>query len=216
MHVVSSFIGSFHGLIRSFFRFLAETTAQPDRAFLEQEQNLVQLAQQGSDQAFTQIYHHYFPQIYAFVMRRCGHQQLTEDLTSQVFLKAFKNLQEYQSRGFTFGAWLYRIAGNTLADHYRKASTRSELATDELPERADESRLAHEEIISEQQRAEILNMVEQLNEKDQRIITLKFFAELSVKEIAKVVSLSPNAVSVRIYRALDKLRQQAERMEVSS
>jgi RNA polymerase sigma-70 factor, ECF subfamily len=212
--VFTSFLSTLHAFLRVFSRYFS--AGEPNPSFLEHEQDVVVMAQQGNGQAFSQLYEHYFPQIYAFIMRRCGHQQLTEDLTSQVFLKAFKNLRDYQPRGYTFGAWVYRIATNALMDHYRKASTRSEHPTDELPERADQSRLAHEEIESEQQRQELLSLVDRLNEKDKHIITLKFFAELSVKEIAKVVSLSPNAVSVRIYRALDTLRQHAERTEVVS
>lgn len=206
---------SVHGLFRRFSLFLAEITGEHG-AFLENEQSIVLMAQQGDHRAFTDLYNHYFPQIYAFIMRRCGHQQLTEDITSQVFLKAYKNLADYKPRGYTFGAWLYRIASNTLMDHYRKASTRSEQTTDVLPERADESRLAHEELVSTQNKEELLALVETLPEKDKRIISLKFFAELSVTEIAKVVSLSPNAVSVRIYRALEKLREQAQSVQLGS
>jgi len=174
---------------------------------LENEKDLVKSAKNGDSQAFTDLYNHYFPKIYSYLIRRTGHEQTTEDLTSQVFLKAFNKLPKFAITSAPFGAWLFRIAANTLTDYYRKASRNKEFASDALPERIDESKSALEEVMTKETKEEVLALVGKLPKKDQQMVELRFLAELGVKEISAIVELSPNVVSVRIYRAVKKLQK---------
>lgn len=181
--------------------------ASDDDFALENEKAVVKAAKNGDSQAFTELYNHYFPKIYSYLMRRTGHQETTEDLTSKVFLKAFDKLPKFSITSAPFGAWLYRIAANTLTDYYRKASRNREFAAEVLPEKIDESKSAHDEVLTKEVKEEVLSLVSQLPKKDQQIVELRFLAELGVKEIAAIVELSPNVVSVRIYRAVKKLQK---------
>jgi len=175
------------------------------------ERKFVKLAKQGDSEAFTDLYNHYFPKIYAFIMRRTGHQQTAEDLTSQVFLKAFNKLPAFTITAAPFGAWLFRIASNTLTDYYRKASRTREFASEQLPEQPDESLDTSTLVISEEAKEQVLGLIAELPTKDQKIIELRFLAELSVKEISAIIELSPNVISVRIYRAVKKLHSLAQK-----
>ena len=97
---------------------------------LENEAEIVERAK-TDEAAFAILYDHYFPRIYAYIFKRAGNRETAEDILSMTFLRAFTNLKRYQSRGFLFGAWLYRIATNNLMDHYRKHKDGAEMNLDE-------------------------------------------------------------------------------------
>src|SRR5512142_3067606 len=85
---------------------------------LDNERRLVESAQAGDGDAFSQLYEAYFDRVYRFVYFRVADLEVAEDLASQVFLKAWENLHRYRPRG-PFLAWLYAIARNTVIDTYR-------------------------------------------------------------------------------------------------
>lgn len=203
--IVSPILGAFtKGLISSGIFLFADVNKDDIR--LENEKNIVHEAKKGDNQAFTELYNHYFPKVYAYIIRRTGHQQTAEDITSKVFLKAFSKLPTFSFTGAPFGAWVFRIAANTLIDHYRKASNNKERATEHLPENPDQANSAHEEVMANESKELVLSMVAKLPPKDRQLVELRFLAELGVKEISAIVELSPNVVSVRIYRAIKKLK----------
>lgn len=174
---------------------------------LENEKELIKQAQQGNEDSFTELYNHYFPRVYGFVIKRCGHQQTAEDITSQVFLKAFAKLPKFVYQGAPFGAWVFKIASNALIDYYRKASTNRERVVETLPEHPEDLTHVHEDMLSAESKEEVLRLVARLGKKDQEVIHLKFFAELSVQEISAMLEVSPNNISVRIFRAVKKLQK---------
>src|SRR5262249_8673313 len=85
------------------------------------ERLLIEAAQ--SDPArFGELYEDNFARVYAFIARRVRNRQEAQDLTSQVFSRALANLRQFEWRGKPFVAWLYRMASNAIADHYRAQS----------------------------------------------------------------------------------------------
>lgn len=176
---------------------------------LENEKQLLKAAKNGDEQAFRQIYEFYFPKIYSYIIKRCGHQQTAEDITSQVFLKAFTKLPGYRITRAPFGAWVFKIATNSLTDHYRKNPSNVELSSDTLPEFEDNSSSADDHILLLENKQKAYSLLSVLSKDDQHILQLRFFAELSVKEVAQVLKVTENAASVRIYRALNRLKKSA-------
>ena len=94
-------------------------TVKKSRMPLADEPNLVRQAKVGDSDAFGTLYDAYLERIYRFVYFRVEDQQTAEDITSQVFLKAWENLGRFQIGGTPFLAWLYTIAHNAVIDHYR-------------------------------------------------------------------------------------------------
>src|SRR5437588_13020280 len=86
-----------------------------------EERELVERAKEDPE-AFGALYDRYFPQIYRFTYSRVRDQSLAEDVTSEVFFKALRNIKRYTYSGHPFSAWLYHIALNAVADHYRGAA----------------------------------------------------------------------------------------------
>jgi len=93
---------------------------------LENEAQIVEMAKKD-DQAFEVLYDFYFPKIYGYIYKRVGSFDVAQDLVSITFIKVFNNLDGYQYKGYSFSAWIYRIATNNLIDYYRKANRKKEI-----------------------------------------------------------------------------------------
>src|SRR5271155_3376369 len=86
---------------------------------IDGEEKLIKDAVRGDSSAFGLLYDHYQPMIYRFVVVKVGRREEAEDITHQVFMNAWQNVNDYRHRGYPFSSWLYRIARNQVIDHYR-------------------------------------------------------------------------------------------------
>src|SRR5437762_5038793 len=82
--------------------------------------NLILKAKQGNAEAFGQIYDQFVRRIFKFVRLKIQNQQEAEDIVQETFVKAYKGLANLKMENLNFSAWLYRIAYNTVNDHFRK------------------------------------------------------------------------------------------------
>ncbi len=161
---------------------------------------------------FADLYHLYFPKVFAYVYGRVQDKELSLDIVSDVFEKAFMKKQSLRSPD-AFGSWLFTIARNEVSSHWRKEKP----AAKAVQEAAWENELTHqppspEETLLHKERIDNLTgLLRQLPRREQEIISLKFDAELTNREIAAVLKTSEVNVRVTIFRALRKLR---ERMQV--
>ena len=159
--------------------------------------------------AFAALYDFYFPKIWAYVIRRVGHTETAEDIVSQVFLKITEALPKRKNNA-PFGAWVFRIATNTLIDYYRVSGRRR---TEELPA---EDTIAGNELSPDrftEARAmfcEVEEILSSFPEREKRIVGLRFFAGLSNEEIAEVENVSEGNAAVIVHRALEKIRQHSK------
>lgn len=175
-------------------------------ANLENEKDLVEKAK-TDDQSFEVLYDFYFPKVYGYLFKRLGHRETTEDLVSKTFLKIFTGLKKYAPSGCPFGAWVFRIATNNLIDFYRRQSQRREIDLADIAEPKDETIQIEAAIMSRQLQSQVRFVLQRLPEKDQKIIHLRYFAEMSGKEIAAILSLSESSVRVTLFRALKKFHK---------
>ena len=97
---------------------------------LDGEDRIIERAIRGEASAFGELYDHYQPKIYRFVVIKVARREEAEDLTHQAFLNAWQNISVYRNVGFPFGSWLYHIARNLVIDHYR--SKRDHLDLEEI------------------------------------------------------------------------------------
>ncbi len=160
------------------------------------------------DEAFGVLYDFYFQKIYAYTSRRVGHRQTTEDLVSQIFIKAFTKLDTYKKSKGSFKSWLYRVATNTIIDHYRKSGRKKEVGIDSVFSLESSEKLPDHVAEETFESKKISKVISRLKIKEQEIIQLKFFAELSNIEIAETLRISHSYAGVRIYRALKSFKQE--------
>jgi len=185
------------------------TTLDPQK-----ERELVEQAKQ-SLKAFDQLYEHYLPRIYGFVFNRTRSKMIAEDVVSQTFMKAMTKIKTFQYRGFTFGAWLYRIAHNSLMDYYRKHPNVKPL---DVSRTESEDNVDHEAERMEKQQI-ILEALQKLPKQYQQVLSLKYFEELTNDEMAQVLGCRKGTLAVKLHRslrALQKVLEKDTRIELST
>ncbi len=180
------------------------STLHKTKEDIESEILLIKRAQ--TDPAcFGPLYDSYYKPVFLFVYRRTDDEDLTADLTSQVFLKAITYLPKYEHKGLPFSAWLFRIAVNEVNMFFRKHKNRRSLSIE------DESLERMAEEIGETDKEEkielLLKGIQELDEEDVQYIELRFFEDRSFKEIADIMNITENNAKVRTYRILDKIKK---------
>lgn len=153
--------------------------------------------------AFGELYDRYFDDIYHYIARRVGDTATAEDLAAAVWERALIAIERYEIRGLPFAAWLYRIAGNVVANHHRQQRLRQLVPLLPSHARTDPSDAF---IRSESVRSAFAA----LSTPDQEVLSLYYYAGLSAAEMAEVLDCSLSAVHKRLGRARDRLRLQLE------
>lgn len=166
------------------------------------ERRLIEAAQRDP-RCFAELYENNFERVYAFIARRVFDREHAQDLTADVFHNALKNLASFEWRGVPFAAWLYRIAGNAIADRGKRAALHEAMKLREIPlqESSSESDLADVE-----HRARLFKLVEKLPVDQRRVITMRFAEEKSIAEIANDIGRSEGAIKQLQFRGLQSLR----------
>ena len=166
---------------------------------------LLKQAQQGDTEAFGQIYELYSPLVFRFLVAHLDNSLDAEDLTEDVFLRAWQALPSYLMRGVPFTGFLFRVARNALYDHYRRSHKRAndpgldqELVDDLQPDPA-------ESVPVYLERRELRQTLAKLREDYRSVLVLRFLVGLSPEETAQAMSRSPGAVRVLQHRALAAL-----------
>ncbi|PKO04560.1 MAG: RNA polymerase subunit sigma-70 [Chloroflexi bacterium HGW-Chloroflexi-3] len=170
----------------------------------QHEQKLVRQAIAGDAEAFAGLYELYVERIYRYTRSRLGDDQTAEDLTSQVFLNVWQHLDRYQQRGIPFRAWLFRIAHNSVIDHYRlqkDTASFEEIEAAYTPEAISMDEITHETL--ENQR--IRQAIGHLTEEQQQVVRLKFIGGLNTQETARLMGKHPGAIRALQMRALQAL-----------
>jgi len=160
---------------------------------------------------FTDLYHQYFPKVFAYVYGRVQDKEVSLDIVSDVFEKAFIKMQSLRSPE-SFGSWLFTIARNEVSSHWRKTKPAAKAAQEAAweTELHSQPRGPEETVLHKERLASLSQLVRQLPRREQEIIALKFDAELTNREIANVLSTSEVNVRVTVFRALRKLRERLQ------
>lgn len=182
---------------------------------LKQEWELVEKARRDNE-AFGQLYDQNFRRIFGYVLRRTASVTVAQDVTSDVFFKALKNLTKFRWQGIPFSAWLYRIASHEITDYYRKrrrevdhavsAGDRECRGNPLLVEitQAEDILIRHEEYLS-------LHMtITRLPLKYQEVITLRYFEDKKIKDIAQILGKREGTIKSLLHRGLERMRNLME------
>lgn len=171
---------------------------------IAQETQLIRHAAAGDPDAFARLYDKYVDAVYRFVFLRLGDEHNAEDLTSQVFIKAWEKLGGYEMRGLPFGAWLFRIARNITVDHYRAYRETVPLESDDASE-AEAACDVDQEVETKVDLERLLSLMNSLTEDQRQVLTLKFVEGLSTEEIAQVMGKREGAIRALQMRGLQSL-----------
>ena len=160
------------------------------------------------EDAFNEMYQHFFPRVYNFIFARMKNVDAADDVVSVTFMKVYENLDRYNPTKAAFSTWIFRIASNSMLDYYRRTQSRGEVEWDEtFDPPAPEFQEPETQALIEDGKAEILKAMDKLNERERRIVELKYFSDMGNKEIAQLLGISANNVGVVLHGALKKMRK---------
>jgi RNA polymerase sigma-70 factor (ECF subfamily) len=185
-----------------------ETEAQRVRA-------LVDAAKQGERVALEELYLIHFDRIYSYLHVTVGNRHDAEDLTTQTFLKMLESIGKFRWGTAPFSAWLFRIAHNLAMDHFR-ASKRWQLEEDVPEPDPDESTSAEARAFDSIDRKSMLELIDDLSNEQQQVLTLKFLFGFSNGEAATILGKTEGAVKSLQHRALVTLHKKLEERGIES
>lgn len=160
-------------------------------------------------EAIGEVYDRHAQKIYSYLLKRCGHKETAEDIVTQCFMKLLESAPKLEWRGVPISAWLYRVAANALADHWRSSSVRKTTSLDDEdegwdpPAPDDASWLAEMSIEADR----LKKAMDELSRRDQEVLTLKFYGGYDTEEIAADLGITNNHAAVLVYRALGRMRK---------
>ncbi len=167
------------------------------------EQHLVKRACRGDSDAFGQLYESTLNRVYRYIYFRVSNDEIAEDLTSKVYLKAWESLPRFKSGGSPFIAWLYTIAHNAVIDHYR--TSRQDVDLDEITALPDHDPLPHEQCESRMDAQTLRKALGQLTPDQRDVVTMKMLDGLTTDEIAARMRKTPGAIRALQMRGLQAL-----------
>ena len=190
-------------------------------SYFHQTQELLRQEQLWVDEAksdptkFAPLYRKYYSPILRYILQRSDDSEMAQDVVSQVFVKALKNLNQYEYRGVPFGSWLYRIAKSELYQQFREKQSAKTVRMDniQIP--------TFDELFSDQaegeiHRARLLTAMQKLKSEQLKLIEMRFFEQMSFKEIGEELGLTENNAKVKTFRAVEKLRLQFTKQTVAA
>ncbi|MBV9282693.1 MAG: sigma-70 family RNA polymerase sigma factor [Chloroflexi bacterium] len=162
----------------------------------------------GDPAAFTRLYTHYFPRLYAYARYRVVETQEAEEVVAETFLKVVETLDRFQWRhNQSFAAWLFRIAHNVLIDRARRSGRVQIVPLADLPDLASRAILPDEAALRAEELATLRRLLATLSPRRQEIITLRFFGGLRNQEIAQVLEIDERTVAAHLCRGLEDLHR---------
>lgn len=175
---------------------------------------LIELALKGDEKAYALLFSRYRQSVYQTIYLMVKNIELAEDLTMEVFAKAFKNLDHYQPT-HSFISWLSTVAKNHTLDFLRKKRPDNISIEERLESRPGRAILQveepdpdpEEEILASELNNSVHLLVNLLKPRYRRLIELRYFEEFSYEEISKELNLPLGTVKAQLFRAKDLLNQ---------
>jgi RNA polymerase sigma-70 factor (ECF subfamily) len=181
---------------------------------------LVALYSKGNDKAFDVLLSRYQGKIFNYIFFIVRNQELAEDLFQETFVKAIVTIQQgrYTADG-KFASWLTRIAHNLVIDSYRQERNENTISNDEVEaDLFNNADLCDDNIemqmVNEQTLIDVRRLVDALPENQREVVYMRYYQNLSFKEIADIIGVSINTALGRVRYALINMRRIAEEKHV--
>jgi RNA polymerase sigma-70 factor (ECF subfamily) len=184
------------------------------------DDELVKLYETGNNKAFEILLLRYKSKVYTYIYLIVRNRDLTEDIFQDTFIKAIATIQlgRYVESG-KFLAWINRIAHNLIIDHFRREKNENTFSADavdydivnnaKLSEKSVEDTMSNEQVL-----ADVIHLIDLLPPSQQKVIRMRFFEDMSFKEIAEKTDVSINTALGRMRYALLNMRRIAAEKDV--
>lgn len=188
----------------SFNFMMASSEQEREIVFLEQEQVLTATA-------FSQLYDCYFPRIYNYVSYKVRAKQEAEDFTALVFERVLAKYYTFEPKKGSFDSWIFSIARNTLANHWRSLHRHPQKSLEQAFEQnevfvADDYFAPSENFLRQEELERLRAYLQRLNRKERDLVALRFGAGLNQRKIGEILGMNEGNVAVALGRVIKKLR----------
>ena len=181
---------------------------------------LVALYSKGNDKAFDELLSRYQGKIFNYILFIVRNQELAEDIFQETFVKAIVTMQQgrYTADG-KFGAWITRIAHNLVIDSFRQERSENTISNDETEvDLLNDADLCDDNVemqmINDQTLIDVRRLVDALPDNQREVVYMRYYQDLSFKEIAEIVGVSINTALGRMRYALLNMRKIAEEKHI--
>jgi RNA polymerase sigma-70 factor (ECF subfamily) len=172
---------------------------------------LFKIRTQKDKDAFGSLYDLYIERIYRFIYFKVNNKEEAEDLTSELFLKAWNYLLENQEKEIvSFSGLIYKMARNLIVDFYRRKAQQVIVNVEEVIETLPDDKKIMEQVEYSHDTEKLLAVIKKLKQEYQEVVMLKYVEELSISEIASILERSQVSVRVTLFRAMKKIKEMIE------
>jgi RNA polymerase sigma-70 factor (ECF subfamily) len=168
---------------------------------------LVAKMKKGDRTAAGTLYEELAPKLYGFVFSRTGSREVAEDLSQEIFIKLIERVESFDDKKGRFTVWFWRMARNTLIDHYRqkKMTPFSHFEDDEVAGMAVGEIPDTDNVLAYRR---LRKVVATFSREDQELFELRFAAEMSYRDIANILERPEGALRVAALRLRDKIKKE--------
>jgi RNA polymerase sigma-70 factor (ECF subfamily) len=161
--------------------------------------------------AFVELYNEFFPVVYKFLLSKSRSGEMADEAVSRTFLNMYAHLGEYDEKRGAFSTWLFRIAVNELRMIFRVKQSSLDTSWDEgFDPPAPEKESPETRIMKQEQEKELHDALQKLPEREQKILTMTYWLEMSAGEIAKELGMTTEAVWASLSRSRKTLKKYLE------
>jgi len=177
----------------------------------DQDLEALRRCRRGDRQAYAQLVERHKNGVFRMVFRYVGQNQRAEELTQEVFLKAYRDLEQFRGEA-KFSTWLYQIALNLCRDYWRSQQRRPEqlLEPEFFVQESSSESSPEERILAEREATRVRRALDSLPEIYREALTMRFFGDLSYEEMADVSGEGLSSLKMRVARGLAQLRNRLE------
>ncbi|HAM88408.1 MAG: ECF subfamily RNA polymerase sigma factor [Candidatus Falkowbacteria bacterium GW2011_GWC2_38_22] len=170
----------------------------------QSDEIIVKNCQKGELEQFGILYEKYVKKIYSFVYFKIQHKESAEDITVKVFIKALDKIGSFKHSEGTFQAWIYKIARNTIIDHYR--TSKIEANIEDAWDLPDNNNLERDLDLKVRLEA-VEKYLKKLSPEQRELIIMRVWQDMPYREIAEILGKSESACKVAYSRAIGQLRK---------
>ena len=180
------------------------------------DETLVSLYAEGENQAFNVLLNRYKDKLYSYIYYIVRNSEMTEDIFQETFMKAIITIRQgrYNENG-KFSAWLRRIAHNLIIDNFRQERCENTISNDEVEiDLFNNIKLCdgtiEDNIVRHQVLSDVKKLVKHLPDNQREVLEMRYYQDLSFKEIADITGVSINTALGRMRYAILNMRRMAE------
>ncbi len=187
----------------------------------EKKAELAQIAaaRAGDADAFSRLVQDNQDRIYSSILRQVRDEHKAADLCQETFVQAWRAIDTYEDRA-RFSTWLYRIAMNLIASHYRHEhaqkrggdNSRASLDAEGMPEPGAGERAPDEQVAAEDIGVQVRAAIDELEDEYRQVVLMRDLQDMSYEEIAELLEIPPGTVRSRLHRGRERLKEKLKHL----